>query len=56
MIFLSALHKANFFLICRQDQSAIILKFSIKMKVFPSTRWNDKTIIITAINFSIEYG
>ena len=56
MIFLSAFHKANFFSICRQDQSAVIIKFSIKMKVFPSTRYYDETIIITAINFSIEYG
>ena len=56
MIFLSALHEANIFSICRQDQSAVIIKFSIKMKVFPSTRCYDETIFITAINFSIEYG
>ena len=30
--------------------------FSIKMKMFPSTNFYDKTIKITAINFSIDYG
>ena len=30
--------------------------FSLKMKMFPSTNFYDKTIKITAINFSIDYG
>lgn len=30
--------------------------FSIKMKVFTSTNFNDKTIKITVINFLLEYG